>query len=356
MKKFYFLCFWMLLLVFSALHSNAQTTFTGNVKDDRGQNLPGVSITEKGTNKGTATNSSGDFSISVSPTSVLRISLIGYVPQEITVGNRSSLNITMVEDNQTLNEVVVTTGFGARQQTRKLSYSIQEVKGDDLVRANEPNIVNALNGKVAGVVISQGAGGQQSSGRIRIRGNSSLSSNTQPLVVIDGVLIQPGVTGADSYGNSPQDFGNVMKNLNADDYESITVLKGAAASSLYGSKAQNGVLLITSKKGRAGQGLGISFSHTQTIEEVYKTFDVQNVFGAGILPTFTPDANGVPQVDADNFFWSFGPKFDGSQVKDIDGRMITWSPQKDNIKDVVILTWPYKVHMIMVISDSLIQK
>jgi iron complex outermembrane receptor protein len=324
----------MILFTFSAVSSFAQTNFTGNVKDDRGQDLPGVSILNKGTKQGTVTNANGDFTIAVTPTTVLRISLIGFTPQEITVGSKTTLSVVLKENNETLNEVVVTTGFGARQQTRKLSYSIQEVKGDDLVRANEPNIVNALNGKVAGVVINQGAGGPQSSSRIRIRGNSSLSANTQPLVVIDGVLIQPGVTGADSYGNSPQDFGNIMKNLNADDYESITVLKGAAASSLYGSRAQNGVLLITSKKGRAGQGLGISFSHTQTIEEVYRVFDVQNVFGAGINPTFTNDANGVPSVDAANYFWGFGPKFDGSQVKDIDGRMITWSPQKNNLKDI----------------------
>lgn len=333
MKQFYLKCFWMLLLTCSAIGSYAQKSFTGTVKDNRGQALPGVSVNEKGTKNGTATNGNGDFSISVGPTSVLRISLVGYVAQEITVGDKKSINVVLEEDNQTLNEVVVTTGFGVRKQTRKLSYSIQEVKGDDLTRANEPNLVNALNGKVAGVVINQGSGGPQSSSRIRIRGNASLSQNTQPLVVIDGVLIQPGVTGADSYGNSPQDFGNIMKNLNADDYESIAVLKGAAASSLYGSRAQNGVLLITSKKGRAGQGLGISFSHTQTVEQVYKVFDVQNEFGAGINPTFTKDANGVPQVDAANYPWGFGPRFDGSEVKDIDGRMIKWSANPNNIKD-----------------------
>lgn len=333
MKQIYLRCLTVLLFSLITVAAYAQKPFTGTVRDGNGQALPGVSVNEKGTKNGTATNANGDFSLNVSSTSVLRISLIGYVAQEITVGDRKSVNIVMEEDNQTLSEVVVTTGFGVRQQTRKLSYSIQEVKSDDLVRANEPNIVNALNGKVAGVVINQGAGGPQSSSRIRIRGNSSLGNNTQPLVVIDGVLLQPGVTGADSYGNGPQDFGNIMKNLNADDYESITVLKGAAASSLYGSKAQNGVLLITSKKGKAGQGLGISFSHTQTVEDVYRTMDVQNVFGAGINPTFAKDGNGVASVDAANYFWSFGPKFDGSEVKDIDGRMIKWNAQPNNLLD-----------------------
>lgn len=334
MKKFYLKCFWITLLTLSTMASYAQQMIRGNIKDANGQAIPGVTVTEKGTKNGTATNSNGDFSIQATGTSVLRISVIGYVAQELTVGTKTTFSIILQEDTQTLTEVVVNTGFGVRQQSRKLSYAVQEVKGDDLVRANEPNIVNALNGKVSGVVINQGAGGQQSSSRIRIRGNSSLSSNTQPLVVIDGVLIQPGVTGADSYGNSPQDFGNIMKNLNADDYESITVLKGAAASSLYGSKAQNGVLLITSKKGRANQGLGISFSHTQTIEQVYRVFDVQNVFGAGILPIFEKNASGVSLVDAPNYFWGFGPKFDGSDVQDIDGRMIKWEAKPNNLKDI----------------------
>lgn len=334
MKQFYLKCIWMMVLILSATLSFAQKSFTGSVKDERGQALPGVSVLEVGTKNGTATNAAGQFTLSIRPQSVLRVSLIGFTAQEITVGDKTTVSIVMKEEDKTLNEVVVTTGFGVRQQTRKLSYSVQEVKGDDLVRANEPNIVNAINGKVAGVVINQGAGGPQSSSRIRIRGNSSLSPNTQPLVVIDGVLIQQGVTGADSYGNSPEDFGNIMKNLNADDYESVTVLKGAAASSLYGSRAQNGVLLITSKKGRANQGLGVSFSHTQTVEEAYRVFDVQNVFGAGINPTFTKDANGVQEVDKQNVFWGFGPKFDGSQVRDADGRMITWDAKPNNILDV----------------------
>ncbi|WP_431294210.1 SusC/RagA family TonB-linked outer membrane protein [Pedobacter sp. P26] len=331
MKKMYFKCLSVLLLTFLAIAAHAQT-ITGTVKDSTGP-LPGANVSVKGTQKATQTDGNGKFSISASSNETLIFSAVGFLRQEVPVGSNKNFNISLKEDSKSLEEVTVTTGFGVKQQTRKLSYSIQEVKGEDLVRANEQNIVNALQGKVAGVMINQGSGGPQSSSRIRIRGNSSLSPNTQPLVVIDGVLIQPGVTGADSYGNSPQDFGNIMKNLNADDYESITVLKGAAASSLYGSRAQNGVLLITSKKGKGGQGLGISFSHTQTIEEAYKTMDVQNEFGAGINPTFAKDPSGTPIVDAANYFWSFGPRFDGSTVKDIDGRMITWNAQPNNLLD-----------------------
>jgi len=332
MKKIYFKFLSLLLLAFFAIAAQAQTIITGTVKDASGS-FPGANVAVKGTQKSTQTDANGKFSISASSNDVLVFSAVGFLRQEVTVGSNKNFNISLKEDSKSLEEVTVTTGFGVKQQTRKLSYSIQEVKGEDLVRANEQNIVNALQGKVAGVMINQGSGGPQSSSRIRIRGNSSLSPNTQPLVVIDGVLIQPGVSGADSYGNSPQDFGNIMKNLNADDYESITVLKGAAASSLYGSRAQNGVLLITSKKGKGGQGLGISFSHTQTIEEAYKTMDLQNEFGAGINPTFAKDASGTPIIDAANYFWSFGPRFDGSQVKDIDGRMISWNAQPNNLLD-----------------------
>ncbi|WP_316795016.1 SusC/RagA family TonB-linked outer membrane protein [Pedobacter agri] len=333
MKMIYSRCLGILMLLLVAFNSKAQTIVTGVIKDSSGP-LPGATVSVKGTNKSTQTNSDGRFSINAASTETIVVSSIGFLRQEIYVGNTKNFTISLKEDLKSLDEVTVTTGFGVKQQTRKLSYSIQEVKGEDLVRANEQNIVNALQGKVAGVMINQGTGGPQSSSRIRIRGNSSLSPNTQPLVVIDGVLIQPGVTGSDSYGNGAQDFGNIMKNLNADDYESITVLKGAAASSLYGSRAQNGVLLITSKKGRAGQGLGISFSHTQTIEEAYRTMDLQNEFGAGINPTFTNGTDGIPQVDAANFFWSFGPRFDGRQVRDIDGRLINWDAKPNNILDV----------------------
>ena len=197
-----------------------------------------------------------------------------------------------------------------------------------MARANTPNLANALQGKVAGVMINQGAGGPTSASRIRIRGNTSLKPNTQPLFVIDGVLIQPGTSGADSWG-SAQDFGNELNNLNADDYESVTVLKGSAASALYGSLAQNGVILITTKKGRARKGLGVSASHTQTFDKAYKSVEVQDTYGGGINPTFQKGADGIDIVDPTNYIWSFGPKFDGHQVRDVDGRLIPWSPMND---------------------------
>ena len=199
------------------------------VREENGQGLPGATITEKGTTNKVASDANGNFSIRVGRAATLVISFIGFIQQEISA-SETSLTITLAGSNsQSLGEVVV-TGFGVRKQARKLSYSVSEVKGAELTRANDANLVNALQGKVAGVMVNQGASGPQSSSRIRIRGNASISNNnTQPLVVLDGVLIEPGTTGNDSWGEN-SDFGNIMKNLNPDDYESITVLKGAAAS------------------------------------------------------------------------------------------------------------------------------
>jgi len=315
----------LLLLLSGSTWSIAQDrkAVNGTVIDKDQNPLPGVSFLVKGTNAGGATDANGNFVINVpSSTSVLVFSSIGYLTKEVTVGNASQLNVSLEEDNKTLNEVVV-TGFGMKQETRKLAYSVQEVKGADLSRSNNANLVNALQGKVAGVMINQGASGPMSSSRIRIRGNASLSPNTQPLFVIDGVLIRPGTTGADSWGGS-QDFGNIMKNINPDNIESMSVLKGSAASSLYGSEALNGVVIIQTKKGRETKGLGVNYNQSTSFEKAYKIVDLQNQFGAGLDPSFPKASDGVDQVDANNWFYSYGPEFKNQQVRDMDGRMVTW--------------------------------
>ncbi|WP_420152347.1 SusC/RagA family TonB-linked outer membrane protein [Siphonobacter sp.] len=317
----------LLLFIFlftTSLAVWAQTgSLTGTVKDDKGAAVPGASVVVKGTTTGTTTDVDGKFRLSLNqanPTIV--VSAIGYLRQEVAVANQTELTITLQEDAKALTEVVV-TGFGLKQETRKLSYATQEVKGTDLERANSANLVNALQGKVAGVQIDQGSGGPMSSSRIRIRGNASLNSNTQPLFVIDGVLVRPGTTGADSWG-AAQDFGNIMKNFNSDNVESMSVLKGAAASALYGSDALNGVIIITTKQGRQQKGLGVNFNHTTSLETAYRFVDVQNEYGAGISPTFTKGTDGVDQVDNNNWPYSFGPKLDGHMVRDLDGRMVPW--------------------------------
>src|SRR5688500_427799 len=328
----------LLLLLIGMLHtiafSQERKTISGVVKDDSGAGLAGVTITEKGTNNRVITDANGNYAITVNPQSTLVASYVGFTPKEFLASDPSAASVSLSANPNALSEVVV-TGFGVRREARKLSSSVTEVKGAELTRANNANVVNALQGKVAGVMINQGASGPQSSSRIRIRGNSSISSNnTQPLVVVDGVLIEPGTTGNDSWGENP-DFGNIMKNLNPDDYESVSILKGGAASALYGSKAQNGVILITSKKGIQRKGLGVSFSHNQSYDQPYKAYDVQNEFGGGVNPTFQKDANGVEVVDPIasifNGGYNFGPRLDGRTVKDLDGRMIKWEADRKSV-------------------------
>lgn len=306
---------------FSALGQTVTGTVT-SAEDDTP--LPGVSVLIKGTTVGTTTDVDGNYSIAVGNTDspVLSFSFIGFVAQEIPVNGRTRIDISLAEDMTQLGEVVI-TGFGEQKEVEKLAYAVQEVEGDELIRANNANVVNSLQGKIAGVRIDQGTGGPMSSSRIRIRGNSSLSNNTQPLVVIDGVLIRPGVTGADSWG-AAQDNGNIMKNINPDNIASMTVLKGSAASALYGSDALNGVIIITTKKGTTREGIGVSYNHTSSFETAYRFIDVQNEFGAGLEPTFATGSDGVEEVTGTNWQYSYGPRLDGRQVRDRDGRMVTW--------------------------------
>jgi iron complex outermembrane receptor protein len=317
-------CMWS-----AALLAQERSPISGTVRDSIGNPLSGISVSVKGTKGGTTTDALGGFKISAPMGGTLVFSSIGYLTREVPVTG-AAVSIVLQSDPKNLSEVVV-TGFGTKKEIRKVAYSVTEIKGDEVVRANNANFVDALQGKVAGVFVGQGAAGPSSSAKIRIRGNASLQTNTQPLVVIDGILIQPGNTGADSWG-STQDFGNIIKDLNPDDYESITVLKGSAATALYGTMALNGVLLITTKKGHARKGLGVSFSHTESFDKAYKLPDWQNIYGGGIKPTFDKDASGndiVDPVNANVYFtpnagYSFGPKFDGHMVKDIDGRMVPW--------------------------------
>lgn len=331
------------LLLGLSVNAQEKRLITGVVRDTSGLPVPGVSVKVKSgpANTGTITDDAGGFSIHASVGQTLVFSSIGYVTKEATIGAAGNVSILLMKNSSALGEVVV-TGFGGRTNTRKLSYSVTEVKGSELVAANNSNIGDALQGKVAGVTISQGTGGPSSSSRIQIRGNARLSGNTEPLVVLDGILLQPSTTGADSWGTGA-DFGNIVKDLNPDDYESITVLKGAAATAVYGEMGLNGVLLITTKKGHARKGLGVTYNQTVSIDHAYKFLDLQNQFGGGLSPTFATDAQGNRLVDNTatpyvnpNGGYSYGPAFDGKPVKDIDGRIIPWKPNnplKDFFKD-----------------------
>jgi iron complex outermembrane receptor protein len=322
-----------LLLGPSARAQEGKRLIAGTVRDSAGSAVPGVSVRVKGAivGKGAVSGDDGTYSINASTGATLVFSSVGFVTKEAPVGAGGIVSVQLEKNSAALGEVVV-TGFGGQTSTRKLSYSVTEVKGSELVAANNSNIGDALQGKVAGVTISQGTGGPSSSSRIQIRGNARLDNNTEPLFVIDGILIKPATTGADSWGTGA-DFGNILKDLNQDDFESISVLKGSAATAVYGEDGLNGVILITTKKGHARKGLGVVYNQIVSFDQPYKMLDLQNKFGGGLSPTFAKNAGGynVPDesatpYDNPNGGYSYGPAFQGQTIQDLDGRIIKWKP------------------------------
>ena len=216
----------------------AQTTVSGRVTaGEDAAALPGVNILVKGTAEGTISDADGNFTISApSSESVLVFSFVGYIAQEIAIGGRTSINVALTTDSQQLSEVVV-TALGIERETRDLGYAVQEINGDDLTKARETNVGNALAGKVAGVTVVGNPSGVGGSSRITIRGERSLNINkNQPLFVVDGVPITNEVFGSSGRSNQEVDYGNGAGVVNPDDVESMTVLKGASATALYGSK------------------------------------------------------------------------------------------------------------------------
>lgn len=292
----------------------AQTTVKGVVVDATSNlGLPGVSVVIKGTSKGVTTDFDGNYSIEVSDAaSILQFSYIGFTTQEIAVNGQSTINVSLVEDVSQLDEVVV-TALGIKRERKSLGYAVQEVKGDALTEARETNVVNALSGKVAGVQVIKGSNGPASSSKIVLRGNSSLTGDNQPLIVVDGIPMD-NFTGADNtdFFNPSQDMGNGLGDLNPDDIETMTVLKGASAAALYGSRAGNGVILITTKTGKSRKGLGITFSATTGFESLFIEPDTQKSFGQG--------SEGVYGNQSTT---SWGPKIEGQTVTDWKGDQTT---------------------------------
>ncbi|MEO5649124.1 MAG: TonB-dependent receptor plug domain-containing protein, partial [Ginsengibacter sp.] len=326
---------WMLLFlsVFFcvALISSAQERqITGTVKDTDGNPLSNASYLIKGTQTGGVTDENGHFTIKIkSANTVLIFSSVSLKPKEIRVGGSTELNIVLENAAAQLGEVVITS-LGISKQNRKLGYAVSTVKADEVVRANTVSPITALQGKVAGVNINvMGASGVQSSPSIMIRGAKSLRhGRNQAMFVIDGMVIENNTYDADGV-----DAGSQLKNLNPDDYESITVLKGAAATSLYGSRGANGAIVITTKKGKLNQGLGISLNSTYQTENIYKNgVPLQNIYGRGF--PYQREGNFLPDGTQINTSNSYGPKMDGSlHPAEYDPtKMIPYSPMPDNWK------------------------
>lgn len=274
----------------------------GTVVGADGNPLPYVNIVVKGTTKGTTSDADGKFSLDVNNGDVLVISSIGFVTQEVTVNSQSPVTITLAGESVALNEVVV-TALGIRREERSLTYAVQTVKSDQLSKAKETNVINSLQGKVAGVTITRNATGPGGDSKVLIRGNRSINNSNEPLYVIDGVPLN----------------GNVGM-LSSDDIESMTVLKGASAAALYGSQGQNGAIIITTKKGKAGETT-VGYVGGWNVDKAAVLPELQSEYGQG-------DA-GVYSAGSEH---SWGPKITGQEVELWNGSKVKMEAQPDRLK------------------------
>lgn len=349
MRKVLVLTVMCIVLIGSAM---AQISVSGTVVSEAdGLGLPGVSVSEKGTMNGTLTDTDGKYTIKVSSgNSVLVFSFIGMKTIEETVKTNAVIDVKMISQDISLNEVVV-TALGVSREKKSLGYAVSEVSGENLNTVKELNVVNSLAGRVAGVVITQGTFGPGSSSRVVIRGNNSLTGNNQPLYVIDGIPIDNSGYGSASSSDageySKSDYGSGVSDLNSDDIESVSVLKGPNAAALYGARAANGVVLITSKKGKLNKGLGVSYSGNYTFESPMQLPEFQNVYGQGTQGN-TPTS--LSELRSSGGSW--GAKMDGSNKIYWDGTTKAYSPQPDNVKDFFRTGSTYIHSMAMEAGDS----
>lgn len=259
----------------------AQSRMIGGTVTDTDDQTPlvGASVVVRGTTHGTITDADGKYSIEVSsPSDALVFSFVGMQPVTVTVGNQKVINVNMLSDAQSINEVVV-TAMGIERKAKSLAYATQNVKGSEITRAKDPNMINSLQGKSAGLIITPNASGAGGSSKVLLRGNKSAQGNNQPLVVIDGVPMSNPTTTQLSGEYEGRDGGSALSNLNPDDIASINVLKGASAAALYGSMAANGVLMITTKKGREGSAR-VDFSSSVQLETLLAAPKLQKEYGA----------------------------------------------------------------------------
>jgi TonB-linked SusC/RagA family outer membrane protein len=305
-------------------------TVKGKVTDSKGEALIGVGVRVKNSNTGTSTNVDGTFTLAnIADDATLIFTYIGYITKEVPVDRNESLTIQLTEDATKLSEVVV-TAFGVAREKRGLVTSTQEVKGDRFTQARDNNIASALSGRLAGVDATQINSGPGASSRVIIRGNTSLNSNQQPLYVVNGLPIRNDNNGASqNSGGFNADRGDGISMMNPDDIESITVLKGGAAATLYGSQAANGVILITTKSGKAQKGIGVELNSVANYgtPSVFPVYQYEYGQGqAGKKPATLAEAQATGRL-------SFGTKIDGVPYIQVDGKMHPYEAHtvKENI-------------------------
>ena len=253
---------------------------SGTVKNDKGEPLAGVTVLVKGSKKETTTDDKGEFTIQADEGETIVFTSVGYSAMEVKVGSDKTLQVTMVVAQTDLNAVVI-TALGIRRSEKSLTYATQQVSGEQLTTVKTDNLMNSLNGKVAGVTIAPSASGVGGSVKVLLRGSRSASGNNQPLYVIDGIPISNASNGngqpTNTYGGTP-DGGDGISNLNPEDIASISVLEGASAAALYGSQAENGVILITTKRGKAGKAT-VNFSSSLFAQQTAYRPKFQSSYG-----------------------------------------------------------------------------
>lgn len=315
-----------------------EKTISGTVTDESG-GLPGVSVIIKGTSKGIYTDFDGKYSINAKMGDVLVFSFIGYKTIEKTVGSSNSINLKMEEGGEILDEVIV-TALGISKKEKAIGYAVQKISGKKIEDAKEPNLVNSLQGRIAGVQIQGSPSSLGGASRITIRGSNSFLGDNQPLFIVDGVPISNAEYSSSAqqtgFGGGAYDYGNAASEIDPSNIASMSVLKGAAATAVYGSRGANGVILITTKSGKSQKGMGVSFDSSVTFDKVRNLIPIQTTYGGGSIYDTDSGFNefiqdGVAYL-APNYAkdGSWGPRFDPNVlVRHWD----SWDPGASNYKE-----------------------
>ncbi|WP_448698312.1 SusC/RagA family TonB-linked outer membrane protein [Mucilaginibacter sp. AW1-3] len=299
---------------------------TGKVTDEKGSGLPGVTVTEKGTQTRTVTNAAGDYKLNVANTgAVLVFTFIGYTTLEIPVGDKTTVNAAMTPASSALSEIIV-TALGIKREAKSLGYSAQKADVQAMQTNRTTNLANSLEGQVAGLDVSPPAAGPGGSTKIRLRGQSSFTADNSPLIVIDGLPMSQGASSTNSY-TQQIDQGDNLQGINQDDIESMTVLKGSTAAALYGSRAVNGAIIITTKTGAKNTGIGIEFNSNFTESQALDYTDFQYDYGQG-ENNIRPSSQGTAQSSG---AWSFGVPFDNAPTYQFDGVQRPYAPFRNRV-------------------------
>lgn len=312
--------------------TDSKRKITGKVLDEAQQPMIGVTVAVKGSTTRAVTDIDGNYQLQTSePAPVLQFSYLGYKTKEVKASGKDAITTTMDVDSKALDEVVV-TALGIKRDKKMLGYSVQDIKSDALNTTGDPSVVGALSGKVAGLQMNTASTGLGGSTKITIRGNSSLTDNNQPLWIVDGVPFSDNNTSnASAYGG--YDRGGTSLDINPDDIESISVLKGPNAAALYGSRAGNGVILVTTKKGANKSGFGVSYNGNFTWSSVSQAIKMQNRFGQGSNGAVNYKRNASGDIEGLNGELSFGPELDGHEEYNWYGTKSPYQYTGDKLRD-----------------------